>query len=130
MKTLFDGLIPKRVAIVGSRGFPDEQLVRETVRALPSDTILVSGGALGPDTWSEEEARAIGLKVHVIEAEWDRLGRVAGFRRNTLIAKYADELIAFWDGASFGTADVVAKTRALHKEVRVIQRAPENPTWE
>jgi len=44
------------VAIIGSRRRKDEEVIRAFVRSLPSDTIVVSGGAKGVDQWAENEA--------------------------------------------------------------------------
>ncbi len=38
-----------KVAIVGSQGYKHLQRVIDYVRSLPLDTIIVSGGAVGPD---------------------------------------------------------------------------------
>lgn len=92
-----------RIAIVGSRTYPDERAVREFVRSLPEGTIIVSGGAAGVDTWAAKAARKRGLKVVEHRADWEALGDVAGPIRNTAIVEDSDEIVAFWDGVSTGT---------------------------
>ena len=50
-----------KVAIVGTRTYPDLDQVREYVRKLSPDDIVVSGGAKGVDETAEDEARKQGL---------------------------------------------------------------------
>ena len=40
--------------------------------------------------------------------------KAAGYIRNTEMAKNADALVAFWDGASFGTKHMIATAEQLH----------------
>lgn len=51
------------VGIVGSRDFPDLEMVRAFVRSLPKDACVVSGGARGVDQAAESEALNRGLTV-------------------------------------------------------------------
>ena len=92
-----------RVAIVGSRGYDKLELVRQYVRGLPTDTVVVSGGALGVDSTAVTEAKLCGLATTVYLPEWAKYGKSAGFRRNVLIVNDADVVVAFWDGKSKGT---------------------------
>lgn len=108
-----------RVAIVGSRTFQNLQLVRDYVRDLPNDTIVVSGGARGVDRTAEDEAQKRGLKTAIFLAAWDEFGKVAGLLRNSDIVKNCDRLVAFHRQGSRGTADSIAKARAAGKPVEV-----------
>lgn len=122
----------EHVAIVGSRPQHDSrgrltpetlrrhQAVRAYVRALPSDAVVISGGALGVDTVAVEEARARGLAHQVYRADWQRYGRRAGAIRNRRIVAAASRVVAFWDGASRGTAITIDMARELGKPVEVI----------
>lgn len=110
-----------RVAIVGSRDFRSERLVRSVVRDLAPDAVVITGGARGVDSWAEDEARKRGLLVVVHRADWRGAGRGAGMLRNTKIVIDCDSVIAFWDGKSRGTADTIAKARKAGKAVEVIQ---------
>lgn len=94
----------ERVAIVGSRDFPNLDQVQEYVRTLPAGTIVVSGGARGVDSTAEDEARRCGLTVVSIRPDWERYGKRAGFLRNKDIVIFAEKVVAFWDGKSKGTA--------------------------
>ena len=44
----------KRLGIVGSRHFPARDGVGSFVASLPPDTVIVSGGAEGVDSWAVE----------------------------------------------------------------------------
>lgn len=112
--------LPERVAIVGSRDFPDLEAVRAYVRALPRGTVIVSGGARGVDRAAAQEGRRLGLEVVELFADWDRLGRRAGIVRNRRVLDFCDRVVAFWDGVSRGTRDVIeeARRRGIPVEVR------------
>lgn len=117
--SLFDQ--PLRVAVVGSRDYPDLGAVRRYVRTLAPGTLVVSGGARGVDRTAEEEARACGLPEPVIhKPEWGRYGSLRAPReRNKLIARGCDMMVAFWDGKSTGTQHALECARALGKPVEV-----------
>lgn len=68
---------------------------------------VVSGGASGVDAQGEAWAHARGIPVRVFPALWREHGRSAGPIRNRAMADYADALVAIWDGASRGTADMI-----------------------
>lgn len=99
-----------RVAIIGSRDFPNEQRVRDYVDALFEEgnderrrPVIISGGARGVDSWAESTALDRGWEVDIHPADWDTYGKSAGFRRNQDIVMSADLVVAFWDGKSKGT---------------------------
>jgi hypothetical protein len=98
----------KKLGIVGSRHFPHPEKVRSFVRSLPTDTVVVSGGATGVDQWAVETGAACGLQTVVYEADWKGLGRKAGPIRNAKIVENVEELAAFWDGRSRGTLNTIA----------------------
>ena len=56
-----------------------------------------------PD-WSDD---IIAIPVISFPANWDKYGRAAGYVRNEEMAKYADQLLAIWDGKSNGTRHMI-----------------------
>lgn len=75
---------------------------------LAPDT-LITGDARGVDTWGRWWWLDVLGDEDTIEhypAEWDRLGKRAGFVRNETMAQEADQAILVWDGESRGTADM------------------------
>ncbi|GJL61871.1 MAG: hypothetical protein NPIRA04_05250 [Nitrospirales bacterium] len=106
---------PMWFLVSGSREFPDESLVRRTIREAiqPTDTLL-HGGARGVDTWCAEEAQSRRATVLRRPAQWETYGRSAGMRRNTdmvnELVEQADpyHVFLFWDGESRGTAHMIS----------------------
>lgn len=102
-----------RVIIAGSRNFCDDEVLRdrcEDVLAIPmafGNVIIVSGHAKGVDQLGERFAFENKLKTIVFPAEWKKYGRAAGPLRNKIMANNADALIAFWDGESRGTGNMI-----------------------
>lgn len=109
-----------RIAIIGSRDYPDWRVVKEYVRTLPRDTVIVSGGARGVDRIAVMEARRQRMMTEVYPAEWDAHGKAAGIIRNKTIVARADKVVAFWDGTSPGTAHTIRLAKAAGKPVTVI----------
>ena len=96
----------KRIAVVGGREFSDYVLLAEELqRHMPF--ILVSGGARGADSLAERFANKHGLRKLIFEADWNKYGKSAGYRRNVTIVEHADLVIAFWDGKSKGTKHTI-----------------------
>ena len=107
-----------RIAIIGSRGLH----VVDLEKYLPEDvTEIVSGGAKGVDSDAEHYARENGLKMTVFLPDYARYGRGAPIRRNEQIVDHADEVIAFWDGASRGTLSVIKYCEKMGKKISVVQ---------
>jgi predicted Rossmann fold nucleotide-binding protein DprA/Smf involved in DNA uptake len=107
-----------KVIIAGSREFDryeDVALVGDVL--INEGDVVVSGGARGADTLGERYARERGLQCLVMKADWDVLGKRAGYVRNRDMAIVSDMLIAFWDGKSKGTKHMI--DLALEKGLKV-----------
>jgi len=99
-----------KIAIVGTRTFTDYGLLQSSVtEIIPIDSIteIVSGGAKGADALAKRYAKDNNIKYVEFPARWNLYGKMAGPKRNEEIAKYVDILIAFWDGSSIGTRNVI-----------------------
>jgi hypothetical protein len=115
-----------RVIVAGSRDFDDYELMSERLSFFltskdPREVEIVSGGAKGADSLGEKFAAEHGITLKVFEADWALHGRAAGAIRNVAMAKYADALVAFWDGQSRGTAHMIKVARKRGLLVRVVQ---------
>ena len=113
----------QHLAIVGSRNFANEWLVRETVRRLAvknPELTIVSRGAKGVDSWAENEAVKCNLKTLIFLPDWELYGRAAGFVRNQQIVDASDAVLAFWDGISKGTLNSLNKARKKNKNPRAL----------
>jgi hypothetical protein len=97
--------------IAGGRTFKDFDEVCTAMALLePQPTTIISGGAKGADALGEEWARQRNIPVERYEADWGGIyGRAAGPLRNTKMAEAGDVLVAFWDGQSRGTKDMITK---------------------
>ena len=100
-----------RLAIVGSRDYPDEEAVIALVNKLKPTTIVVSGGARGVDSVAVLAAMARGLETEVFNADWNKHGKKAGYLRNVELVNSVDGLFAFWDGKSRGTKHAIELAR-------------------
>jgi hypothetical protein len=111
-----------KLIIAGSRGILHtagwlEPYVNDVLNELDVDLgEVVSGGAKGVDLIGEFYADRLGVKVsrfdadwdkYKNDADWDKYKNAAGHIRNGEMAKYADALLALWDGESPGTTSMV-----------------------
>ena len=110
-----------KVIIAGGRDFDNYDYLFETMKNL---NIIVSevvcGGASGADTLGREWAQKHNIPVKMFPAEWDTYGKYAGIKRNHEMGDYADFLVAFWDGYSTGTKDMITYMKSIGKHGRVI----------
>lgn len=106
-----------KVAVIGSRGLA----VNNLEKYLPKETTeIVSGGARGIDACAREYAVRNNIKLTEFLPEYERYGRSAPLKRNLLIIDYADYVLAFWDGKSYGTKYVIDNCKKKNKPVRVL----------
>jgi hypothetical protein len=122
----------RKIAIVGSRGYPDTEAVVAFVQSLPEDTTIISGGAAGVDQIAETTARARGLAVISIPPNYTahrRRPRYAPIARNRTIVEQADAVVVFWDGASKGSESVIrfCRERGVPCEIRQPASTPTLP---
>ena len=112
-----------RVIIAGTRTFDDYSLLREYADyklSKVADSIeIVSGGAQGADALGERYAKEKGYSLRVFPADWAQYGRSAGPMRNKQMADYADALLAYWDGKSKGTLNMIEEARARGLKVGI-----------
>ena len=125
-----------RVIIAGSRDFNDfPKLMNSSIKILTEiskkrddlDRIrIISGTARGADKLGEQYAKIAGYELSKFPADWDGLGKRAGYVRNAEMAKFASEddsygvLIAFWDGQSRGTKHMIDLANRYGLEVHVV----------
>ena len=120
-------IIMLKVIIAGGRDFADYDKLRdacdEQLINAEEDIEIVSGGAKGVDTLGEQYAEEKGLEVKKFPADWKGYGRAAGIIRNSQMADYGDMLIAFWDGKSKGTKNMIETARKKQLQVSVVKYA-------
>lgn len=104
-----------KVIIAGSRNIQNKDYVLSKLNEeLEPEKVeeVVSGGADGVDTIGEIWAENNGVPVERFDPEWEKYGKSAGHIRNNEMAKYADKLVAFWDGDSRGTKSMIEKAES------------------
>jgi len=116
------------VGIVGSRRrdtLDDLMLVDAAFRKVTENfkvTQIISGGAKkGGDRFAEIIAAKYDVPIKIFYPDWSKYGRIAGFTRNTDIAKESDILIAcVHPDRKGGTEDTIKKYLKFHKSAEVI----------
>lgn len=131
-----------KVAIVGGRSFTNQALVVGVLDKLlvnKRDThsiSIINGGAKGADNCGKVYGLMRQFEIITMEAAWRDLtveGAVirtsdhgqynarAGYDRNQKMREEADAVVAFWDGSSRGTKEMIEASREMGIPVRVIQ---------
>ena len=106
-----------KVAVVGSR----KLTINNLGDYLPKDTTeIVSGGARGIDRCARAYAKSHNIKLTEFLPEYERYGRSAPLKRNLQIIRYADMVLAFWDGKSHGTRFVIENCKKENVPVKII----------
>lgn len=115
-----------RVIVCGSRDFENYSLLNEELNNWLGELdkkklVILSGAAKGADTLGEKWAYANYVTVERYHADWEKHGKAAGPIRNSeMLEAGAQACIAFWDGISRGTKDMIDKARAKGIKVKVV----------
>lgn len=107
-----------KVIIAGGRDFsPTTDQIDKALAFAKGVTVteVVCGMATGVDTAGLKWAQKNKIKVAEYPADWNKHGKAAGPIRNEQMAKYGDVLVAFWDGKSKGTKNMIENMQKLHK---------------
>lgn len=112
-----------KICIAGGRDFADYDVLVEVVdqilTKISEPIIIISGKAKGADSLGERYAREHDIEVLLFPADWKRHGKGAGPIRNAQMAEAADMLIAFWDGSSKGTKNMIGQMQKQKKPFKV-----------
>lgn len=112
-----------KICIAGGRDFDDydvlAKVVDHVIEEIPPPIIIISGKAKGADTLGERYAKEHGFDVLLFPADWKQHGKGAGPIRNAKMAEEADMLIAFWDGSSRGTRNMIGQMQKRGKPYNV-----------
>ena len=131
------------IIIAGGRDFDNYELLNQKCSIVINSLIfkdninIVSGKADGTDSLGERFAKENGYNVLEFPAEWDNLNAVpciikvkkdgkeynslAGTNRNEKMAKIGNILIAFWDGKSKGTKNMIRLAKKYNLETYIIK---------
>ena len=117
-----------RVIVCGSREWSNRALISHSLAALREQgkkVTIVHGDARGADTLAASVAANLGYAVEAYPANWARFGRGAGPIRNEEMASMgADLCLAFWDGHSKGTKDMISRAREHEIPVQLVFENP------
>lgn len=116
-------IVKTRIIVAGSRKISDYELIAKTLDEYLKDKknpVIVSGLAKGPDKLGLKYAKANKLEYETYEADWDKYGKTAGYKRNLEMAEVADECIVFWDGKSKGTEHMIDICKKEKIKVKII----------
>jgi hypothetical protein len=111
-----------KVIIAGSRVFNDYKRlcsVCDYMLQNQKEIEIVSGTALGADILGEKYAQEHGYEIKRFQAEWNKFGKSAGYKRNEEMAKYADALIVFWNGSSKGTKHMINLAKQYNLKIKI-----------
>lgn len=117
----------KRIIVAGSRTFDRYGLLKKVMNRVADEKypdheiIVLSGAAKGADKLGEKWAFSRWFTVELHFTDWDKHGKKAGPIRNGEMAKAGDVLIAFWDGKSPGTKDMIRQAKHRGLKVKVVR---------
>lgn len=115
-----------KLSIVGSRSLNSEEgkelsnkIFEYFSYMVGKPKMIISGGAVGIDTFGEVWAKSNGINFKVFKPDWVKYGKKAGFMRNEDIIKNSDVCLAIWDGQSHGTKNDFDWCKKYQKELLV-----------
>jgi hypothetical protein len=109
-----------KVIIAGSRSITEYADVNRAMQACGFEpTEIVCGGQRGAPFLGQRWAYTNGIPLKFFPPDRTKWGRSADRISNLEMAKYADALVALWDGESERTIHLIAKMRERNKPVYV-----------
>lgn len=103
-----------RVIVCGSRGWTDRERIADRLFDCPTDCTIVHGAAKGADQIAHQEAEKLGLLVEshpyqLFVAPGISAKRAPLIRNAYMATCGADLCIAFWDGRSRGSLNMMVE---------------------
>ena len=122
------------IAVGGSRFFDNYQMLKKELDSVITnikctDSIkIISGHCRGTDFLAEMYAQERGFALELYPAKWSEYGRCAGVIRNMEMVNNSDLIVAFWDGKSKGTKNLINNAVALSKPCKIVYIYSKPPT--
>lgn len=118
-----------KAIVAGSRNYGDTPEQYNYISGIlnsfcPGHSVIsevVCGMATGVDMAGHKWATGKVIPIQEFPADWKTYGKRAGVIRNECMANYAEVLIAFWDGKSKGTKNMINTALDKGLEVHVYQ---------
>lgn len=85
-----------------------------------NEIVILSGHCSGVDKMAEYYAKENYYELEIHPAEWEKYGKSAGPKRNEIMVKKSNAVIAFWDYKSRGTKNLITLAKKYNKPIRVI----------
>ena len=117
----------RRLLVCGSRTITDKNWIYSQIEsywyehlACYSDPIMIEVGARGVDLIARSYAIDNEWEIEEYPAEWDKYGKSAGYIRNDIMVKKADEVLILWDGTSKGTKHDIDLCKKYNKPHKIV----------
>ncbi len=111
-----------KVAVVGNRqGWNEGFVFAKLAELLSEKDEIVSGGALGVDTYAQNFARGCGKKITIFYPDLKQPSPDRYYKRNSDIVNYSDKVIAFSKGTKSGTQNTINWAKKKGIEIVVIK---------
>lgn len=117
-----------RLLVCGSRKFesPFTIVARKLfeISSTTPITAIIHGGAMGADLAAGIWAIQHRIEEIVFKPDWTKHGKAAGpIRNQQMLTANPDMVLAFWNGTSKGTADMIGRAIAAGVKVEVVSVA-------
>ena len=84
--------------------------------------IVMSGASKVTDYLIDQLSNEIEFILEPHEASWEKYERTEAIRKaNEEMTNSANAIIAFWDGKSFGIADLIEQAKKKNVIIRIVQ---------
>jgi predicted Rossmann fold nucleotide-binding protein DprA/Smf involved in DNA uptake len=114
------------IGIVGNRyGWKLSEVMEKIseTNLVTKDDAIVSGGAMGVDTFAQIYAKKNGIPILICYPDPNKLSPQKFYERNATIARLSDILIAFnLQNARTGTYNTIMQARKLGKKVIIFDK--------
>jgi len=116
-----------RIIVAGGRDYDNRDflfaVMDKVLRSTDHPVEIISGTARGCDALGADYAKTHNLRLVEMPAAWDYFGKAAGAERNWRMAQRATHLVAFWDGQSRGTHQMIDAAKSYGLTYRVVRYA-------
>ncbi|MBC7076226.1 MAG: DUF2493 domain-containing protein [Syntrophomonadaceae bacterium] len=114
-----------RLIIGGSRSFKDYELLKKECDLFLQDVkedkiVIITGGTRGADKLGEKYADEKGFWKRSFPINFEKFGDDATYIRNEEMVEEGDALIAFWDGKSSGTKNLIELAKEKGLQVKIV----------
>lgn len=112
-----------KIIVAGGRDFDSYSLLKEKLDLYLKNIenpIIISGTCKGADKLGEKYAKENDLVLELFPANWGEYGKAAGMIRNKEMSKVADGLVAFYDGRSKGTKNMIEEAKKMNLKIRIV----------